>query len=286
MLRIQIDIPRPFQTLVLTIALGALVWVGSSISSANDGPSPQDASGGRVPEETIHEAEQEIDQTRLEQELLRHREEILRYQIRMLEEAHRLRTVRKDPEAEARYEEVLEELIALMKEKQQSETLLLESFRELWEAQGKAVALGRSLPRADVIRLAWPVEPLYGISAGFEDPDYQTRFGIAHQAVDIPALQGTEVLAAADGVVEEVRDNGLGFNSLTIRHDGFVTLYGHVESFLVQEGEQVRAGDRIALSGGMPGTPGAGHLTTGPHLHLELISGGEHLDPLQYLPKE
>ena len=82
-----------------------------------------------------------------------------------------------------------------------------------------------------------------------------------------------------------VNDHGLGFNSIVLKHDGgFATLYGHVSKFLVKEGDVIRSGDPIALSGGEPGTPGAGHLTTGPHLHFQLLKNGQPVDPLDYLP--
>jgi murein DD-endopeptidase MepM/ murein hydrolase activator NlpD len=106
-----------------------------------------------------------------------------------------------------------------------------------------------------------------------------------HRAIDIPAEQSSIVMSSADGVVEDVSDNGMGFNSVTIRHDGFATLYGHVESFLVGAGDTVRKGQAIALSGGRPGTPGAGHLSTGPHLHFEIIKDGVRVDPMEYLPE-
>jgi murein DD-endopeptidase MepM/ murein hydrolase activator NlpD len=74
---------------------------------------------------------------------------------------------------------------------------------------------------------------------------------------------------------------------VTIRHDnGLATLYGHVSGFLVQEGQRVRAGDPIALSGGTPGTKGAGRLTTGAHLHFEVYLDGKKVDPLEYLVKD
>jgi len=50
------------------------------------------------------------------------------------------------------------------------------------------------------------------------------------------------------------------------------------------QGQEVKEGDVIARSGGEPDTPGAGTLTTGSHLHFEVISGGRRIDPMPYLP--
>lgn len=134
---------------------------------------------------------------------------------------------------------------------------------------------------------AWPVEPFKGLSAYFRDPGYQGVFGVQHNAVDIPQYQGSPVRAAADGVVYTAKDNGYGYSYIVIAHaDGFSTVYGHVSSILVEEGQTVSVGSIIALSGGMPGTKGAGYMTTGPHLHLEILLNGSHVDPLKYLPLE
>lgn len=133
--------------------------------------------------------------------------------------------------------------------------------------------------------LAWPMEPSRGISAYFRDSGYASRFGIPHNAIDIPAPQDSIVRAPADGVVYKVRDNGMGYSYLTIAHrGGFMTTYGHVSVFLVAEGEKVFAGQPIILSGGTPGTAGAGLLTTGAHLHFEVMQGGKYVDPLLYVP--
>ena len=62
-------------------------------------------------------------------------------------------------------------------------------------------------------------------------------------------------------------------------------MYGHISGFLVEERQKVRAGDAVALSGGRPGTKGAGRLTTGAHLHFEVLKDGTQVNPLQYLPE-
>lgn len=133
-------------------------------------------------------------------------------------------------------------------------------------------------------QFTWPV---YGrVSAGFMNDAYKRHFGVPHHGLDIVAAQETPVAAAADGVVFLVRDGGkTGYSYILIGHrGGYATLYGHVSSSLVTAGQEVNAGEMIALSGGKPGTHGAGPMTTGPHLHFEVIKAGVNVDPASVLP--
>jgi murein DD-endopeptidase MepM/ murein hydrolase activator NlpD len=130
----------------------------------------------------------------------------------------------------------------------------------------------------------WPVSGR--VTAGFHDATYYKYFGIPHQGVDIAVPQGTTVHSAADGVVFVVREGGLtGYTYVLIGHaSGFATLYGHLSSVLVTPGQTVKAGQAIGLSGGEPGTAGAGPTTTGQHLHFEVIQSGVNINPLTVLP--
>ncbi len=131
----------------------------------------------------------------------------------------------------------------------------------------------------------WPVSPSRGISAYFHDPSYLQAMGIPHEAIDIRVPQSTPIHAPADGVVYKTRDNGYGYSYIILAHaGGFMTLYGHVSEIRVKEGQKIKQGQVIGLSGATPGTKGAGLLTTGPHLHFEVMKGGKHVDPLDYLP--
>ena len=87
---------------------------------------------------------------------------------------------------------------------------------------------------------------------------------------------GKPIYAAAGGTVLKVQltnstsrwaFGGAG-NHITVLHpNGVVTMYGHISASLVKPGDQVSQGQKIALIGGQPGTPGAG-LSTGCHLHF------------------
>lgn len=135
--------------------------------------------------------------------------------------------------------------------------------------------------------LAWPVSPAAGITAFFHDESYRAALGIVHNAIDIRVIQGTAVKAAEDGVVTKVIEGGLTYSYIIIAHpDQILTLYGHMSDILVNEGEIVKQGQTIGFSGGIPGTKGAGWLTTGAHLHFEVFENFAHVDPLDYLPLE
>jgi len=133
-------------------------------------------------------------------------------------------------------------------------------------------------------QLLWPISSRT-ITAHYLDPSYQKIFGIPHTGLDIATPQGTPIRAPADGIVTKIKDGGeRGLSYLLISHDnGLATAYLHLSGFAVSTGTYVVQGQVIAYSGGTPGTPGAGYLTTGPHLHFEVWDGGERRNPLSYL---
>ncbi len=135
------------------------------------------------------------------------------------------------------------------------------------------------------VDFAWPVSPARGISAYFRDPTYSSFFGVRHNAIDIRVPQETVIRAPADGVVYKAKDNGYGYSYLILAHEGgYMTVYGHIPQFMVEPGERVYKGQTVALSGGTPGTKGAGLMTTGAHLHFEIMKNGTYVDPIFYLP--
>ncbi len=133
----------------------------------------------------------------------------------------------------------------------------------------------------------WPVDPNKGISAHFQDSEYKQKFKMQHNAIDIPIPQGTPIRSPADGYVYKTVDNGMGYSYIIVLHRNNVrTVYGHVSGFAVKAGTMVSAGDIIGYSGGTPGTKGAGKMTTGAHLHFEVLVNEVYKNPIHYLPKQ
>ena len=102
--------------------------------------------------------------------------------------------------------------------------------------------------------------------------------GNGHRGDDLRADAGTEIHAAADGVVVVAQEHYSWGNFVEIDHgtdaDGlrWATLYAHMQSYTVQEGQTVHAGDVI----GYVGSTGN---STGPHCHFEMYVGGVLLQP-------
>lgn len=164
------------------------------------------------------------------------------------------------------------------------ERLRLKAGRALVQKGLLAADDVRHAAAAGSAAFSWPV---YGrVSAGFKNAAYVEHFGVQHYGADIVVPQGTPVASAADGVVFLVRDGGAtGYTYVLVGHrDGYATLYGHLFETHVQSGQEVTAGQTIGLSGGKPGTKGAGPMTTAAHLHFEVIQNGVNVDPLSVLP--
>lgn len=123
---------------------------------------------------------------------------------------------------------------------------------------------------------AMPVAAGTPISQGFHP---------GHPGIDYGVPVGTPIQASASGTVTHASNddpNGYG-NQVDIDHGGgWMTRYAHLSVIAVAVGQQVQAGQVIGASGGAAGAPGAGN-STGPHLHFEIRSGGNPLDPAQYV---
>lgn len=128
---------------------------------------------------------------------------------------------------------------------------------------------------------AWPTPGYYVISSPFG-----WRWGRNHNGIDIignTPIKGSPARAAGNGTVIVAKHGNSGYgNYVIIYHgDGYSTLYGHMLSLSVSEGDKVTVGQQV----GVVGDTGD---VTGPHLHFEVRIGyglqGKAVDPMPYLP--
>ncbi|MBL0191077.1 MAG: M23 family metallopeptidase [Saprospiraceae bacterium] len=99
-----------------------------------------------------------------------------------------------------------------------------------------------------------------------------------HYGVDILTTKNTKVLAPLDGKIIKAYYNIITGNTLMIQHsDGIVTQYQYNSALLKRVGDEVKAGDGIAIVGQ------SGTKSDGSNLHFELWKEGEPLDPLNYI---
>lgn len=121
---------------------------------------------------------------------------------------------------------------------------------------------------------AWPI-----------DGQIVSRFGrgasgVRNNGIKIAVPADTPVTATADGVVAYVGEGVTGLGGIVIvKHgEGWVSVYGHASKLLVQRGQAVKKGQRIALSGDTG-------FADRPELHFELRKGRTPVDPVSQLPK-
>jgi murein DD-endopeptidase MepM/ murein hydrolase activator NlpD len=167
------------------------------------------------------------------------------------------------------------------------EILLRNAMRRLQE-QLELLALYEQA-NADVVRHTPSILPLPSDQFVLTSPFGMrvspfTRQSDFHKGLDLSAPAGTPVYAAADGVISfagryPIRESVAWWrfgNVITINHaDRFVTIYGHLDTTKVREGESVKQGQLI-------GTVGSTGWSTNPHLHYEVRSNLEQ--PGVYIP--
>lgn len=97
-----------------------------------------------------------------------------------------------------------------------------------------------------------------------------------HRGLDITAARGTNVSAPAPGIVTATGYSLAMGLMVEVEHaDGIVTRYGHLRLAIVKKGDRVSKGTLL-------GTVGSSGLTTGPHLHYEILRYGHQVDPLRF----
>lgn len=183
--------------------------------------------------------------------------------------------------------------LVLLNETQNSENEYQDLLREIRQEQQAVSARITELQDAvtqrltnedtsgDVTSISWP---LYGtITTTFHDPTYPFRYLFEHSGLDIAVPQGSAIGAAAPGIVAWAKTGRDYGNYVMIVHaNGLATLYAHMSRIDVVQDQYVTRGEIIGLSGGRPGSQGAG-FSTGPHVHFEVREDGIPVDPYKYL---
>lgn len=126
----------------------------------------------------------------------------------------------------------------------------------------------------ELARLPLTVRPAEGTLSS----TFGSRWGTVHKGIDIANSLGTPIVSATDGtVIDAGPASGYG-NWVRVRtDDGYILVYGHMETILTHVGARVSAGDEIALMG-------AEGQSTGPHLHFGVYDQSEQaIDPLPWL---
>lgn len=142
----------------------------------------------------------------------------------------------------------------------------------------------KSVAKAEVIEDVYFVRPVDGrILEEFSDNDLiyneALRDWRTHNGVDLEAESGTQVIAAANGVVEKVFDSNMG-KCVEIDHkNGYKTVYANLdENIQIKQGDEVAEGDVI----GLVGNTALGDATDISHLHFEISKDGENVNPKEY----
>ncbi|PSR06326.1 MAG: peptidase M23, partial [Bacteroidetes bacterium SW_10_40_5] len=162
-------------------------------------------------------------------------------------------------------------------------SVLNDSYNELAKLANNKKEMLNSIPAIQPVKN----NDLNKIASGFGNrvhPIYKTKK--FHSGLDFTASPGTKVFATGEGKVVEAEYSRRGYgNRLVIQHGyGYKTMYCHLKKFHVEEGEKIKRGELVAEVGNTG-------LSTGPHLHYEVIKNSKAIDPINFFhndltPKE
>lgn len=131
-----------------------------------------------------------------------------------------------------------------------------------------------------VVSLARPVSfvpPVEGPIGSYFGPRKLADRNERHQGLDIRSQMGTPVhVTSAGRVVSTGFNSGYGNNVLVEHAGGFTTLYAHLSTIFVKQGQELYTGQKV-------GRVGDTGFTTGPHLHFEVHWNGHSVDPEKFL---
>ena len=145
------------------------------------------------------------------------------------------------------------------------------------EAELKRIASSSSTSKYTGGTMTWPLPNYYTVTSPFGNRLHPIlKKYKMHTGIDIAGAgcNGKNIVAAASGkVITAGWISGYGYTVMIDHGGGIVTLYAHSQKLLVKVGEQVKAGQAIALVGSTGNS-------TGPHLHFEVRENGKYVNPL------
>ncbi|MBO5555768.1 MAG: peptidoglycan DD-metalloendopeptidase family protein [Oscillospiraceae bacterium] len=219
-----------------------------------------------------------------QEELRRQREEQKRReeeQKRREEEQKRLEAEQKarEDEQKAREDQARQEQARQEQERQEQERQQQEAQKQAEASAPEPAETEPEEPRVvGTGNFTWPTPSCTLVTSRYGarvHPVYGTTRN--HSGIDIGAADGAAIVAADAGTVFRAANIGDGYgNCVIIDHgNGYMTLYGHMSSLSVSEGQTVGKGDTI-------GYVGSTGLATGPHCHFEVWYQGSRTDPEKF----
>jgi murein DD-endopeptidase MepM/ murein hydrolase activator NlpD len=158
-------------------------------------------------------------------------------------------------------------IIDVMGTFKKTDELILSKVTKLWESDSVKTIQFQHLPR---------ISPIYAKDINRVSSVYGMRNDKFHAGIDLSAKVGTVVIATASGIIKSAGwKSGYGDTVEIDQLNSIATLYGHLSKISVVKGQFVFQGDTIGLVGNTG-------LSTGPHLHYEILAD-KNIDPNLFL---
>lgn len=169
--------------------------------------------------------------------------------------------------------------------KMRSDMLVKKAFVQSRSYDEIAQVLAAAGNMANCIPAICPIVPDRNISRISSRYGYRHHpvlgYSRLHRGIDFSMDPGNPVYATGDAVVKSVKIEIRGYGRQVLLDHGFgyETRYAHLKKILVTEGMRVKRGEQIA-------TTGNSGLTSGPHLHYEVLYKGRNVNPANYFDKD
>ena len=177
-------------------------------------------------------------------------------------------------------EEDIETETELRNEIALEEEIVQKEINEKVEQLRRQEAAARARAIVGTGRFIWPVPSSGNVTSGFGSRMHPVfRVVRQHNGIDIAAKHGANIVAADRGtVITSAYNSSYGHYVVVSHGNGMTTLYAHMSSRKASAGDTVDQGQVIGLIGSTG-------VSTGPHLHFEVSSGGSRQNPMHYFSR-